>query len=143
ESFNASEQKWIKGAARAPMNRRSVAWNEFRKHWIMIASRKAGEIWYSEAKTPTGPWTEGIKVLDHAAYNFYNPTQHPFFDQEGGRLIYFEGTYPAEFSAAKEKPPRYNYNQIMYRLDLSDPRLKIPKSNEAAQFLVEEVIPIK
>ena len=26
-------------------------------------------------------------------YTFYNPTQHPFFDQDKGRQIYFEGTY--------------------------------------------------
>jgi hypothetical protein len=125
------------------MNRGSVTWNEFRKRWIMISARKAGEIWYSEAKTPTGPWTDGVKVVDHAAYNFYNPTQHPYFDQNGGRIIYFEGTYTAEFSAAKEKTPRYNYNQIMYRLDLSDPELKMPERDQTPSGTVEEVIPLK
>ncbi len=30
------------------------------------------------------------------------------------------------FSAAKTPTPRYNYNQIMYRLDLADPRLDLP-----------------
>ena len=129
ESFSADQKKWVKGAPRPKMNRGSVAWNEFRKRWVMISVRKAGEIWYSEAKAPTGPWTEGIQVVNHAAYNFYNPTQHPYFDQDGGRVIYFEGTYTAEFSAAKEKTPRYNYNQIMYRLDLSDERLKMPEDS--------------
>src|SRR5262249_27780862 len=52
--------------------------------------------------------------------------QHPFFDQDGGRRIYFEGTYTAEFSGSHEKTPRYDYNQIMYRLDLADPRLALP-----------------
>ncbi len=74
------------------------------------------------------------KIITHAnkpgdAHDFYNPTQHPFFDQEGGRVIYFEGTYTAAFSRSEkdEGPtPRYDYNQIMYRLDLADPRLKLP-----------------
>ena len=55
------------------------------------------------------------------------PTQHPFFDQDGGRVIYFEGTYTNTFSGNPMPTPRYEYNQIMYRLDLSDPRLKMPE----------------
>ncbi|MFZ9033886.1 MAG: hypothetical protein ACO21J_08035 [Anaerohalosphaeraceae bacterium] len=57
--------------------------------------------------------------MTHKSYSFYNPTQHPFFDEAGGQIIYFEGTYTAAFST-----PRYEYNQIMYRLDLRDPRLQ-------------------
>jgi len=49
--------------------------------------------------------------------------QHSFFDREGGRIIYFEGTYTATFSGAKELTPHYDYNQILYRLRLDDPRL--------------------
>ena len=37
--------------------------------------------------------------------------------------MYFEGTYAETFSGAPSKTPRYDYNQVMYRLDLSDPRL--------------------
>jgi hypothetical protein len=44
----------------------------------------------------------------------------------GTRQIYFEGTYTAAFSAATEKTPRYDYNQIMYRLALDDVRLRLP-----------------
>src|SRR2546426_2149668 len=92
----------------------------------MIASGKAGEVWFSEADTPTGPWVYARLVAEHGRYNFYNPTQHQFFDQDGGRLIYFEGTYTDSFSGAKEKTPRYDYNQIMYRLSLDDVRLGLP-----------------
>ncbi|MGC1105028.1 MAG: hypothetical protein WA876_00680 [Candidatus Acidiferrales bacterium] len=52
--------------------------------------------------------------------------QHSFFDQDGGRLIYFEGTYTLNFAAGDVPTPRYDYNQIMYRLDLGDPRLALP-----------------
>lgn len=106
----------------------SVAWNAYRNKWTMIASQKngtsmLGEIWYSEADSPLGPWKWGRKIVTHDRYSFYNPKQHPLFARENGRLIYFEGTYATLFSGNKVKTPRYDYNQIMYRLDLSDPRL--------------------
>ncbi|MBI3417517.1 MAG: hypothetical protein HY043_19675 [Verrucomicrobia bacterium] len=125
------EESWIdlhdfETGARVQAGRGSVYWNEFRRRWAMIVSAQAGEIWFSEADTPVGPWVYARRVVSHDNYNFYNPTQHPFFDQEGGRLIYFEGTYTAAFSGAQEKTPRYDYNQIMYRLTLDDPRLVLP-----------------
>jgi hypothetical protein len=106
--------------------RGSFFWNEYEQRWVMIITGKAGEIWFSQADTPTGPWIFARRILTHGQYNFYNPTQHPFFDQEGGRIIYFEGTYTAAFSDAPSKTPRYDYNQIMYRLRLDDPRLCLP-----------------
>jgi hypothetical protein len=51
---------------------------------------------------------------------------HPFFDQDGDRVIYFEGTLSSYFSKNRRAVPRYSYNQLMYRLDLADPRLKLP-----------------
>jgi len=100
----------------------SVAWNAYRKKWILLAE-KVGSVYYAEADEPAGPWNRAVKIVGHDHYNFYNVVQHPFFDREGGRIIYFEGTYTASFSAAKELTPRYDYNQIMYRLHLDDPRL--------------------
>jgi hypothetical protein len=107
----------------------SVHWNEFRQCWVMIALELyghslLGEIWYLEAEEPEGPWVQGVKVVTHEDYSFYNPTHHPFFDQEGGRYIYFEGTYTHTFSGTKHPTPRYDYNQLMYRLDLADERLE-------------------
>ncbi|MCA9021534.1 MAG: hypothetical protein KDA74_15405, partial [Planctomycetaceae bacterium] len=106
----------------------SVAWNEYRGKWTMIGLQKfgtsvLGEIWYSEAASPLGPWKWGRKIVTHDKYSFYNPKQHPLFAQEKGRLIYFEGTYTTLFSGNEVKTPRYDYNQIMYQLDLSDPHL--------------------
>lgn len=110
----------------------SVSYNEFRKRWVMVAvqfggkSSQLGEVWYSEADKPEGPWAWARKVVTHDRYSFYNPRHHPFFDQQGGRVIYFEGTYTATFSGNNDPTPRYDYNQVMYRLDLSDPRLAMP-----------------
>jgi len=105
----------------------SVQWNTFRKRYVAILGRKAGkdsflgEIVYAEADAPEGPYPKAVAIADHPHYTFYNPVHHAFLDR--GRHIYFEGTYTAEFSDAKEKTPYYNYNQLIYRLDLSDPRL--------------------
>lgn len=104
----------------------NVSWNEYRKRWIAIGQRNVGEVWYAEADTPVGPWVYAKKVVSHDRYTFYWPGQHSFFDQDGGRIIYFEGTYTNSFSGNPEKTPRYNYNQMMYRLALSDSRLFLP-----------------
>jgi len=110
------------------MHRGSICWNAYRKKWVMIAGQHfgtsmLGEIWYAEADAPTGPWRRAKKIGTHADYSFYNPVHHPFFDREGGRRVYFEGTYTQSFSGNPVATPRYDYNQIMYRLDLDDDRL--------------------
>jgi hypothetical protein len=111
----------------------NVVWNEFRKKWILIGVQTFGkpsffgEVWYGEADRPEGPWTKLRRIVTHDRYTFYNPVHHPFFDQEGGRVIYFEGTYATLFSRPEgQETPRYDYNQIMYRVDLGDERLKLP-----------------
>ena len=106
----------------------SVAWNDHRRRWVMIACQVfglsvLGEIWYAEGDTPLGPWVYARKVMTHDRYSFYNPRHHPFFDKEGGRMIFFEGTYTTTFSGNDDATPRYDYNQVMYKLDLANPRL--------------------
>ena len=83
-----------------------------------------GDVYYAEAKEPHGPFPKAVKIVGHRKYTFYNPVHHAFFDREGGRFIHFEGTYTMTFSETKVPTPRYDYNQVMYRLDLADPRLK-------------------
>ena len=115
----------------------SVRWNEYRNRWIAVfgqygGTSQLGEIWYAEADSLTGPWSYAKKIITHDDYSFYNPVHHPFFDQEGGRRIYLEGTYSMTFSGNTNPTPRYDYNQIMYRLDLADPRLKLAVPETAA-----------
>ncbi len=109
----------------------SLSWNEHRKRWVMIAvevggSSFLGEVWYAEAEKPLGPWVYARKVVTHDRYSFYNPKQHPYFAKANGRVIFFEGTYAQTFSGNPEATPRYDYNQVMYKLDLDDPRLNLP-----------------
>jgi hypothetical protein len=116
------------------IHRGTVHWNAYRKRWILIATEiggtsHLGEVWYAEAENSLGPWRHPRKVVTHDRYSFYNPSHHPEFDQQGGRIIYFEGTYTHAFSGNPEPTPRYDYNQIMYRLDLADPRLKLPPAS--------------
>ena len=111
------------------MHAGSVHWNEYRKRWVLIGLQiggKAsfiGEVWYAEADRLEGPWGNARHIVTHDHYSFYNPSHHPFLDQEGGRIIYFDGTFSDTFSSAKRKIPRYDYNQIMYRLDLGGKKL--------------------
>ena len=121
----------IKNGEKISPHRGSLAWNEFRKKWVMIFTEtkperedsdhrsQLGEVFYSEADSPFGPWTECLKIATHNRYSFYNPKQHPYFQKENGRVIYFEGTYTHTFSRAPYPTPRYDYNQVLYRLDLS------------------------
>lgn len=107
----------------------TIRYNERRNAWVMIATRifdeasLLGEVYYAEAPTIHGPWPRAVKVATHPKYSFYNPVHHEFFDADGGRVIYFEGTYTMMFSGTTVPTPRYEYNQLMYRLDLSDERI--------------------
>ncbi len=120
----------------------SVNWNAYRKRWIMLAWKFPDATYYFEADTPVGPWVYGRRVVKYDHYTFYNVAHHPFFDQQDGRVIYFEGTYTREFSDAPVATPRYNYNQLMYRLDLSDERLALPVPvyKVGGRYLVREQV---
>ena len=100
-----------------------VVWNEYRQRWILLLA-DSGDVYYAEATEPEGPYGSSVKIIRHDKYNFYNVATHTFFNQEDGQVIYLEGTYTDSFSDAREITPRYNYNQVMYRLLLDDPRLR-------------------
>lgn len=145
---SATESKWVKAnklkpeharflpadadapAERVVLHRGSVRYNAHRKRWVLIAcqiggkSSLLGEVWYAEADAPTGPFSRAVKVLTHEKQSFYNPCHHAFLDRDGGRTIHFEGTYTNDFSGNPHKTPRYNYNQVLYRLDLDAPALR-------------------
>lgn len=108
----------------------SIAWNPWRKRWVAVFMENFGkpsdfgELWYAEADEPTGPWGAAVKILSHENYTFYNPRIHPEFTAENSPILIFEGTYTRQFANHPAPTPRYDYNQILYRLDLDDPGLK-------------------
>lgn len=132
----------------------TVYFNSYRKRWIAIFVQQAGEssylgeVWYAEADSPVGPWGYARKIVTHNKYSFYHPYHHPFFDQNSGRTVYFEGTYSCMFSGPPETAtPRYDYNQIMYRLNLDDPRLALPVAvyqlrdkNDRIDYLLRDAV---
>ena len=107
----------------------TFGYNPWRKRWIAIVQQKFGrpsafgELWYAEADAPTGPWGKAVKVVSHNNYTFYNPMLHPDLVPDGAKFVLFDGTYTAEFADHPVPTPRYNYNQVLYRLDLDDPAL--------------------
>ncbi|MCA8950945.1 MAG: hypothetical protein KDE27_15685 [Planctomycetes bacterium] len=106
-----------------------VCFNAHRGRYVMLfteigGSSLLGEVWYAESRELGGPWGRALRIVTHDDYSFYNVRQHPCFAGDGGRLLYFEGTYTKTFSGTKRGTPRYDYNQIMYRLDLGDPRVE-------------------
>lgn len=113
----------------------SVAWDNWAHKWVMVFGQlggksNLGEIFVAFAHSPEGPWTAARKIATHAMEknnnDFYNPMLHGEFMQDNGQIVYFEGTLVITFSGNAFPTPRYNYNQIMYRVDLSDPRIDLP-----------------
>lgn len=108
----------------------SIAWHPWRKRWVTVFMEadgkpsKLGELWYAEADAPTGPWGKAIKILTHENYTFYNPRLHPELTPADSPILLFEGTYTREFADRPMPTPRYDYNQVLYRLDLNDAALR-------------------
>lgn len=107
-----------------------MAWHPWSGKWIAIFTQKGGapsslgEIWLTEADEPEGPWVNARKVLSHDDYTFYNPVLHAEFFSADSPLLYFEGTYTTMFSRNKQPTPRWEYNQVLYQVDLSKPPFK-------------------
>ncbi len=116
------------------MHHASIQWNVYLERWILIGVQTGGrsflgEVWFASAENPFGPWRQAKRIVTHEKYSFYNPAQLPFFDEAGGRYVYFEGTYSSTFSGNDHPTPLYDYNQMLYRLDLADPGLNF-KANK-------------
>ncbi len=110
-------------------HRGSITWSEYRNAWVTVftqmkgTSSPLGEIWYAESENPIGPWGSAVKVVTHDNYTFYNPKLHPELTGGESAILLFEGTFTRMFAKHPDPLPRYDYNQIMYRLDLDDPEL--------------------
>ncbi|MFM7205570.1 MAG: hypothetical protein ACKO4T_02715 [Planctomycetaceae bacterium] len=109
----------------------AIAWNRHRGRWITVfvqahgAPAPLGEVWYAEAPSPLGPWGTAVRVATHDRASFYNPFVHTALaaDDDGGRILLFEGTYSSLFADRPDPTPRWDCNQVLWRLDLDDPGL--------------------
>lgn len=117
------------------VNGGTVRWNAWRKRWVMIASGTAGEavapsaLWYAESLHARGPWKHAVRIADDSSHALEQACHHEFFDQDGGRLIYFEALLAP--AAGVGATPRYDGNQMMFRLDLGDRRLEPARTASA------------
>ncbi|MEI6715370.1 MAG: hypothetical protein WCO60_16560 [Verrucomicrobiota bacterium] len=124
DRFRSADGQWVRPHTGA------IGFHPWRKKWVAVFMEKGGkpsalgELWYTEAEQPTGPWGTAVKILSHDNYTFYNPRLHLDFTPDGKPWLYFEGTYTVFFTKNNAPTPRYDYNQILYRLDLDDPALK-------------------
>ena len=118
----------------------SIAYSPYLKRWTMLFTQSLGEsvlgeVWFATADGPQGPWRKAVKVATHAMpkndNDFYNPIQHDELTRGDGRYVYFEGTFVNSFSGNPHPTPYYNYNNLMYRLDLADPRLAAEKGTRS------------
>lgn len=107
----------------------SVVWSAWRHRYVRVFTENGGtswlgEMWYAEADSPMGPWGRAVKIASHTDYTSYNPMLHPELSGDGRELLW-QATYTA-WLATDTPTPRYDYNQMMYRLDLDDPRVGLP-----------------
>jgi hypothetical protein len=108
----------------------SIGYHRALKKWVAIFTQKEGEhsflgdVWFAESMSPFGPWSKPVRVLHHDNYTFYNPKVHVDLLPPDSTDLLFEGTYTAEFARNATPTLRHNYNQILYRLDLREPRLR-------------------
>jgi hypothetical protein len=107
----------------------SVAWNAYRRRWVTVFMEAQGkpsvfgELWYAESDALAGPWGPAVKVLTHENYTFYNPRLHPEFTPDDSPVLIFEGSYTKDFADRPHPTPKYEYTQMIYRLDLDDSAL--------------------
>ena len=113
------------------LTRGMAVWNPWRRRFIQISTANGakaagigsadGEQYFAEAHQITGPWENATLVATHGSskYSCYNPVLLPYMDEEEGRVVYHSCTFTHSFSGAKAVVPKYDYNNLVFRLDLS------------------------
>ena len=110
-----------------------MVWSGYRRKYVAIFQQKFGkpsgfgEVWYVESESPYGPWENAVKVVTHDNYTFYNPVIHTEGWNPNSPVLLFEGTYTASFADRPVKTPRWDYTQVLYRLDLDADWLNPPE----------------
>ena len=95
----------------------SIRWNPYRNNFIFICADAMGDVWYAESKSVDGPWCDAVLIATHGGKPFTGVVHHDLFDQQGGRVILFQGVVNDPGIS------RYDGNALMYQLDLADERL--------------------
>lgn len=115
----------------------TVNWNEYRDKWIMVFTEalgrsKHGEVWYAEADSPLGPWVYARRIATHRQstrfareFTYAFPKLHSYFQKQKGETVFFSGTF-GKFLTESAPVPRYEMNEMMYGLDVTQRGLFLP-----------------
>jgi len=104
----------------------SMVWSDNRKKWVAVFMEKFGkpstfgEVWYAESDSPFEGWERAVKILTHDNYTFYNVVIDSYLTPPNADFLLFEGTYTTHFADRPIPTPRWEYNQVLYRLDFKD-----------------------
>jgi len=85
-----------------------------------------GKVWLAEAEAPTRPWWRARKIVTHDKCRFCSPVSLPVLRSGRRRMVRCKRTRSQTFCGPACPTPRYDYNQLMHRLDLAGPRLPNP-----------------
>ena len=118
----------------ASLRRGGAVWSSYRQRWILLATASSnsappmGEIYYAEAAAVSGPYERAVLVATHnwSQYACYNPVMLPQLDLKGGRFTHFSCTFTDSFSNAPVKVPEYDYNNLVFRIDLDAVGREVP-----------------
>lgn len=119
----------------------SVHWNGFKQKYIAIIGATPGpvpdalhsvasapkpsfdgEIYYAESDSLTSGWSNATLVITHSESEMscYNPLQLPMYDDDEAGRIYITCTFVNSFSGVVHKQEKYDYNNMVFGLDLAD-----------------------
>jgi len=99
----------------------SIRYSAYRKAWLLIGADEKGDVWFAQSAHVDGPWQSAVQIAMHGGKAFDEVMQLDALDTKDGRLVHFLGTI------TDESLPRYRGTQVMYRIDLDEPRLKPTK----------------
>ncbi|MCL1921494.1 MAG: hypothetical protein FWG50_10560 [Kiritimatiellaeota bacterium] len=114
------------GKAEVKPHSGSIVWSERRQKWVTVFMEKFGkpsvfgEVWYAESDSPFDGWGRAVKILTHDNYTFYNIMIDHLLTPPDADFLLFEGTYTMQFADHAPPTPRWDYNQVLYRLDFKD-----------------------
>ena len=85
-----------------------------------------GEVWYAEAESPTGPWVWTREDRHARRVQLLQSRSSIPISTKKAAVDLLRRHLHAHVLRQPRATPRYDYNQIMYKLDLADPRMNLP-----------------
>ncbi len=119
------------GGGRSPPTEGRFTGTNTSSRWVMIVSEIGGtsflgEVWLGHGRLTTAALGLRPQGRHPRQLHVLQPQATSRCWTRRGKRIFFEAAYTHTFSDNKDATPRYDYNQVMYQLDLSIPELNLP-----------------